>query len=82
MKICKIESCSDYLINSNGDVYSNKWGKRKKLIPQLQFSGYLYIRIYNNLKQRKSFTIHRLVALPNVENKKEVNHIDGNKLIV
>ena len=44
--------------------------------------GYKTICLYiNKNKKRKQF-IHRLVAkhfIPNIENKKEVNHIDGNK---
>ena len=40
------------------------------------------IKVYNNQNKRKSMELSRLVALtylPNPENKKEVNHIDGNK---
>lgn len=43
--------------------------------------GYFYVRLCKDtISTRKS--IHRLVAetyIPNLDNKKEVNHIDGNK---
>jgi hypothetical protein len=40
-----------------------------------------YVHLYKNAK-RKSFTVHRLVALAfveNIDNKPEINHIDGNR---
>lgn len=43
--------------------------------------GYLYVRLYKDAKGKKH-KIHRLVAqtfIENPENKKCVNHIDGNK---
>lgn len=43
--------------------------------------GYLFVNLSLNSKT-KQFYIHRLVAthfIPNPQNKKEVNHIDGNK---
>ena len=41
------------------------------------------VALYDEHKNRKAYTVHRLAAkehLPNPENKKCVNHIDGNKL--
>lgn len=69
------------------DKIVDKWdGKRlvksKILKPQLQNNGYLSTTLYKELKP-KTLSIHRLVAeafIPNPENKKTVNHIDGNKL--
>lgn len=65
-----------YSISSYGRVKSIK---RNLIMKQhLNTHGYYIIRINKQTK-----TIHRLVAqtfIPNPENKKTVNHIDGNKL--
>ena len=48
------------------------------LKPYVSRKGYLKVDISS--KPRKSMSVHRLVALafiPNVENKPQVNHIDG-----
>jgi hypothetical protein len=55
--------------------------KEKILKPKIDRNGYFYVRLSKNGKW-KNFSISRLVALhfiPNPENKKEVNHFDGNK---
>jgi hypothetical protein len=70
-----------YLISSLGKLKSLQNNKEKilKLIPDKK--GYLRTRI-GNLNNKKTIKIHRLVAIafiPNPENKKEVNHRDGNK---
>jgi hypothetical protein len=48
---------------------------------QLNYRGYPKVGLCKD-KKRTSHRVHRLVAtafIPNPENKKEVNHIDGNK---
>lgn len=43
---------------------------------------YLDIELYNSMKKKKRFTVHRLIALTyisNLENKPDINHIDWNK---
>jgi hypothetical protein len=77
-----------YSVTAKGDVYS--WGKGKsftsdgklKLIkPSIKRNGYVQVKLFKSGK-RKYFNIHRLVAkcfIPNTENKREVNHIDGDK---
>ena len=56
--------------------------KGRLLKPMLSNSGYLQVNLYDEDANRKMVYLHRLVALhflPNTENKKEVNHISGNK---
>jgi len=68
-----------YLVSSEGLIWSRKSNKFLRLHKCKQ--GYLKITLHHN-KVRKSFKVHRLVAMafiPNPENKPEVNHIDGRK---
>lgn len=56
--------------------------KEKFLKQQIQRNGYLLVGLRKEGKQ-KFISVHRIVAsafIPNIENKKQVNHIDGNKL--
>lgn len=58
------------------DRYNRKI-EEKILAPRKHTGGYLRVQL-----SRKDFYIHRLVAqafIPNLENKKYINHIDGNK---
>lgn len=76
---CIIQGFPNYGINENGFIKNFKTDKILK--PMNHSAGYLAICLYEN-KKPKRFLIHRLVAnafLPNPENKKEVNHINGNK---
>lgn len=69
-----------YMINENGDIYSNLSDKILK--PYLNNKGYKCIVLRIN-GQSKKYLIHRLVAmtfLKKVEGKDIVNHIDCNKL--
>ena len=55
----------------------------EKILPQHmnKRNGYMYVYLTKNAKG-KNCRVHRLVAdafIPNMENKLEVNHIDGNK---
>ena len=62
-----------------GDIINMKTGKSLK--HQKCKNG--YHRVYLTIEgKRKSFSVHRLVALayiPNPANKPDVNHMDGNK---
>lgn len=69
----------NYTITEDGDIYN---AAGNLLSRQILNSGYYIVHLYNH-NRRKAMTIHRLVALhfiPNPENKKYVNHLDGNKL--
>lgn len=73
-----IPSCKGYRISKDGTVYNKN---DKKLSPHLN-NGYCFISLYNNKKERKNFSIHRLVYETWGGKLKEglwVNHKDGNK---
>lgn len=66
-----------YQISNLGRVRNNK----SIIKPQKDNIGYMKVILYKN-KTRKTKKIHRLVAeafLDNINNKPEVNHINGNK---
>lgn len=77
----EISGFPEYLIFSDGRIYSKKRNKYLKLNPVK--GGYLQVKLYkfnNNIK--KNIYVSRLVAehfIHNKENKKEVNHLDGDK---
>ncbi len=78
----------DYYITDAGDVYSRKAhngasGRIKKLKPHKNGPGYLFVSITGQNKKLYSKRIHRIVAetfVQNPDNKKQVNHINGDKL--
>lgn len=76
----RIPSCSKYLINRNGDIYSLKTDKFVK-----QHKGrnsYLHLSLVDDYGVSCNFDVHRLVALtfiPNPSNLPQVNHIDEDK---
>ena len=68
-----------YKISSFGNVFSVKYNK---IMSISICNGYRRVRLRKN-KQKKTFSIAGLVAknfIPNPENKKQVDHIDRNKL--
>jgi len=69
-------------IHSNGinTHYTTKEKIRKHRV-NIQRNGYCEISLFKNNKEKR-YKIHRLVLIAfsnNIENKPEVNHIDGNK---
>ena len=77
--------CSDYKnyeISNRGRIRSKK--KNLILTSRINDAGYEDVKIWDeNNKHHKHLRIHREVAkafIDNPDNKKEVNHIDGNKL--
>lgn len=74
-----IHGFSDYLIDTNGNVYSTK---SKRFLKCTNRKGYVKVTLCTN-GVTKDFSLHRLVAstfIPNPNNLPQVNHIDGNKL--
>jgi len=67
-----------YYVYFNGDIQNAITGK---IYSKNKTNGKGYHNFYCS-KQKKNFYIHRVVALcfiPNPNNYKEINHIDGNK---
>ena len=76
----EIEGYEDYLIYSDGRVWSKK--RNKFLKATISNRGYYQVTLCKNTNGR-GYLIHRLLAehfIPNPQNKRTVNHIDGNKL--
>ena len=76
-----LNQCTDYMISSYGRVKSSKNGREIILKPSYTHDGYLKQAISINGKSY-TYRIHRLVAehfIPNPDNKKTINHIDGDK---
>lgn len=74
-----------YQVSNYGRVKSligtNQKPREKILTPGVNPQGYLHVSLCVN-RRMKGYRVHRLVAeefIPNPENKKEVNHIDGDK---
>lgn len=77
-----------YSVDSSGEVYSYKRKSKKALAGAVIYSNarnattYRMVTLFKNGGQ-ENFYYHRLVAtafVPNPEGKKEVNHVDGDKL--
>lgn len=81
-----------YIISNYGEIISLPRYKRNN--SKLQYvepkeilryvnkkNGYVYVQLWNNAKY-KNIRLHKLVAenfIENIENKPQINHIDGNK---
>ena len=73
----KVKSLENYCINEYGLILNIR--TRGIVVPSISKKGYLQVCLTN----KNTYSIHRLVALTFIENKKnklEVNHKDGNKL--
>lgn len=74
-----INNCTHHTIDENGIVMNTKTNYKKA--QWLGANGYYHVDIHEHGTAQK-IAVHRLLALhflPNPENKRTVNHIDGNK---
>lgn len=84
-RLSYIDGSKECYISENGNVYKKiDEDKYKKLKQNTVKSGYNYITISMNNGERKSFRVHRLVAIAFIENKDienltVVGHKDNNK---
>lgn len=79
LKIKDIQGFESYTVDTNGNVFSKI--KNKYLRQTINKFGYCKVTLQKN-KNRKMFSVHRLVAnafIPNLYNLPQVNHINGNK---
>ena len=77
----QIEGCSDYFAGRDGHVWSNKFNKWRKLKGRPgSLNGYLEVHIYKKGEKVKSHLVSRVIAetfLPDFDEKKQVDHING-----
>lgn len=75
----KIKETENYFITKDGRIFNSE----TKSYPKLSDNGWGYLKIVLRINQKKrTLYIHRLVAetfIPNLENKPQVNHINGIK---
>lgn len=79
-----------YQVSNTGKVRSidridvnGRFRKGVELKQLIEIQGYYRVTLWHNRHKKEDIRVHNLVAvqfIPNPENKKTVNHIDGNKL--
>jgi hypothetical protein len=82
-----IQDYQAYTINEQGEVFSTKWSKKRKLKPQKASqskTGYVQVRLFNKeYPNGKLHYIHRLVYthfISDIEPRLQIDHIDGDTL--
>tara|TARA_R110000744_G_scaffold3002_1_gene11813 strand:+ start:253 stop:720 length:468 start_codon:yes stop_codon:yes gene_type:complete len=78
MNFVRVDGFPSYVIHPCGTILRIYKNKTKEMKPSKQ-NGYMRVSLYKDVK-RKTFYIHRLLALhfiPNPENKPCIDHING-----
>ena len=83
-ELIEIDDLKDYYIDTEGNVFNNKYKSNSKTkrhnFKKMKLGSF---NNYSNIVLNgKCYFVHRLVAktfIPNPENKPQVNHINGNK---
>ena len=76
-----IKDYPDYFVSKEGEVYSSRRSRLRKLKGSLSSTGYFHVLLFNE-EGKKFFNIHRLVLsafVDNPDNKPTVNHKNGIK---
>ena len=76
----KLQNYSNYRIYPDGRIYSEFI--KKFISPTFDSGHYLQVTLVDDNGRRKTTKVHRLVAsafLPNLDEKREINHKDFNK---
>ena len=71
-----------YQISNMGNIKNCNTGKVLQIFFDRPMNGYARVSLVTEPGKFKNYRVHRLVAnhfIPNPENKKTVNHIDGDK---
>ena len=81
-KFHQIENFSSYFISRNGNIYNDRMDR---IMNQniIKGTGYKAVNLKNDDGKYITKKVHKLLIqafIPNLLNKKCVNHIDGNKL--
>lgn len=79
-----IQEFPGYFITESGDIFSciDRYDYQRKLTPTLnRYNGYYSVMLTKDKRAYRRY-VHRLMGLaliPNPDNKREINHINGNK---
>jgi hypothetical protein len=80
-----LKDFNDYAVDKDGNVYSFKYKRMRRLRPGWKHKkhGYQFVRLTDKYGNKRNFTVHRLVALaylPTDDTTLEVNHKNRNCL--
>lgn len=71
-----------YSVSDTGKIYRHYPNSLKEIVTRKNKAGYEICTLFDRDGKEKLYYVHRLVVLsflPNPENKKQTNHINGNK---